>query len=108
MTKLASKIATSLAVLALAGPALAVNKSSPEGSGTPATTQAPARHHRAHKKVAQADKAAEGKSTESKGADAKSADAKAKRAEKKHKHKAHEKSAAKSDAAPAPAPAPAK
>ena len=105
MTKLASKIATGLAVLALAAPALALTQGAAE-TGSKAASQAPAHHHRSHRKVAQADAKAVEKPADAKGG------AKAHKAQKKQATgaAAQEKGAAKSEApaAPAPAPAPAK
>ena len=108
MTKLASKIATGLAVLALAAPALAAAPSANEGgAAADSTTQAPAHKSRSHKKVAQADTkstSADAKGDTSAKSEAKGDAAATKKAHKKHKRSSKAKSEAKSEA-PAQAPA---
>lgn len=101
MTKLASKIATGLAVLALAGPALATTQST--GSAN-APANSPQTHKaKAHKKVAQAD----AKTTDKAASTASKTDAKAQKPAKKSHGQAEksEKGAAKPEGASAPAPA---
>jgi hypothetical protein len=114
MTKLASKIATGLAVLALSAPAFALTQST-TSSGN-AQTSAPAKAHRTHKKVAQADTSKSMKSDSATSTDpAAKADAKATKTKsaKKHAHskKSHAKSSATSEStspSSAPTAAPAK
>jgi hypothetical protein len=89
MTKIASKLATGLAVLALAAPAFAATTMPTAGTAQVQASQ-PKKHHRVHRRVAQADQKKAGEKKAS-----------TKKAAKKH-------ATPKAETAPAPAPTPSK
>ncbi len=96
MTKIASKLATGLAILGLAAPAFA--STAPTAGAAQVQTSQPKHHHRTHRRVAQADQKKAGEKAEKKVT--------AKKASKHHAAKAA--TAPKAEAAPAPAAPPAK